>query len=268
MAETDQLDLIEVVASEGAAFIAAVREGPRDAPVAACPQWDVTALAGHLGKVWRWATRIVDERLTEPVASEPEPQLEPDAAVEWVETGLVALLDTLRSCPPETPVWGFGPKPRTAAFWIRRQAMETLVHRIDAELAIGEAAPVDPVIGSAGVSEFVEVVLPRLYRKDGAPPGQLRVEVTDTGDVWTHGDPAAGVATLAGRGEDLLRALWRRGPARRREPLGRCRDPRRLARSRRRVGQFRGAISTDLPLARPEVARSDIVWAWLPTRPF
>ena len=53
------IDRIEVLASEGAALISAVREGPGDADVPTCPGWDVTALAGHMGKTWRWSTRIV-----------------------------------------------------------------------------------------------------------------------------------------------------------------------------------------------------------------
>jgi uncharacterized protein (TIGR03083 family) len=211
MASTDGLDLIEVLAAEGAAVIAAVRQGPRDAPVAACPGWDVTALAGHVGKVWGWARRIVEQRLTEPAGYDPEPQLEPERAVAFLESELVPLLDTLRATPTDTPVWGFGPQPRTAAFWSRRQSMETLVHRIDAERAIGVSVTVEPAVGSEGVSEFLDVILPRLYRQAGRPPGQLRVELTDTGDVWAHGDPAGGVGILRGTGQDLLLALWRRG---------------------------------------------------------
>lgn len=213
MADLRPIDHVEVLAAEGAALIAAVREGPGDAPVVACPVWDLTALAGHVGKVWRWTTRVVGERRTSAVQPDPEPSLAPEQAVAWLEAGLIDLLDALRSCPVDTPVWGFGPHPRTAAFWRRRMATETVVHRVDAELAVGELAPVEPHVAADGVSEFVEVMLPRLYRGQDPPVGQLHVTASDTDDSWTTGDPAAGTGILSGRAEDLLLVLWQRRDA-------------------------------------------------------
>lgn len=206
-----EIDHIEVLAAEGAALIAAVRRGPIDAPVAACPSWVVLDVARHVGTTWRWATKIVAERRQVPGEFEPEPeQLAADEAVSWLEGGLVPLLDALRGCPPDEPVWGFGPKPRTAAFWSRRQAMETVIHRVDAELAIGALGPVDPEVASDGVGEFVDVMLPRQYYRKEMPAGQLVITVTDTGAVYEHGDPTAGFATLSGPAEALLLQLWER----------------------------------------------------------
>ncbi len=204
------LDYVEILAAEGAAFIAAVAAGPADAPIAACPGWDLTKLAAHLATTWSWSAKLVAERLTEPVAPEPV-EFEPGEAAAQLETRLVRLMDALRSCPPDTPVWHFGPHPRTADFWARRQAHETLVHRIDAEIAVGKLAPISDVVASDAVAEFLDVMLPRMYYKQPPPPGALQLTATDTGGSWTHGDPAGGIGTLTGRAEDLLFVLWGRG---------------------------------------------------------
>jgi uncharacterized protein (TIGR03083 family) len=209
-----EIDHVEVLAAEGAALISAVSQGPQEAPIDACPGWVVTDIARHIGTTWRWATQVVGERRQTPGAFEPEPEhLAADEAIEWLEGGLVPLLDALRSCPPETPVWGFGLHPRTAAFWSRRQAMETVIHRVDVEQAIGAPAPVDPWVAADGIGEFVDVLLPRQYYRKEKPPGQLVVTVTDTGDVFSHGDPTAGIASFTGQAEDLLLRLWERHPA-------------------------------------------------------
>jgi uncharacterized protein (TIGR03083 family) len=88
-----------------------------------------------------------------------------------------------------------------------------LVHRVDAEQATGELSPIDPAVAADGVGEFVDVLLPRLYRTRKRPNVAIEVVATDTGDRWIHGDPADGVGTLTGTAEDLLLALWRRRPA-------------------------------------------------------
>jgi uncharacterized protein (TIGR03083 family) len=204
------IDHIEVLAAEGAALIAAVRAGPRGAPIAACPGWDVTALAGHIGTTWRWSGQIVKERLSAPLRIDPDPGLTPDQAVGWLEAALVEVLDALRGCPADEPVWGFGLQPRTAQFWRRRQAQEAVVHRVDAELATERLAPVDPMVAADGVGEFIDVMLGRMYRGQDPPAGQLAVHASDTGGTWSTGDPAGGVASLSGSAEDLLLVLWGR----------------------------------------------------------
>lgn len=211
MAETDPvIDHIEVLAAEGAALIAAVRAGPRGAPIAACPGWDVTGLAGHVGTTWRWSAQILNQRLSAPPKVEPDPGLAPDEAVGWLESGLVEVLDALRRCPPDEPVWGFGLQPRTAQFWRRRQAQEAVVHRVDAELATERLAPIDPAVAADGICEFVDVLLGRMHRGQDPPPGQLVVQALDTGGSWSTGDPSGGIASLSGRAEDLLLVLWDR----------------------------------------------------------
>ena len=204
-----KLDYIELVAAEGAALISAVAQGPLDSSVPTCPGWDLRMLASHIGTTWTWSAAIVRERRQAPAPYE-QPELSDAEVVHYLERGLESLIDALGSCPPTAEVWGFGPKPRTAAFWQRRQAMESVVHRVDAELAIIEPADVTAPVAVDGIGEYVEVMIPRMHYKQDPPPGQLTLTATDTGDVWTCGTPGGGEATLAGRAEDLFLVLWGR----------------------------------------------------------
>src|SRR3712207_7465665 len=46
---------------------------------------------------------------------------------------------------PAAPTWSFT-TDRTAGFWVRRQALETAVHRWDAQHAAGEPERIDPAL--------------------------------------------------------------------------------------------------------------------------
>jgi uncharacterized protein (TIGR03083 family) len=206
-----KLDYIEVIAAEGAALISAMAQGPLDAAVPTCPGWDLRMLASHIGTTWNWSAAIVRERRQAP-APYDMPTLDDHEVLHYLESGLATLIDALGSCPLDAEVWGFGPQPRTAAFWHRRQAMESAVHRVDAELAIGEPAGVTAAVAVDGIGEYVEVTIPRMHYKQDPPPGRLKLTATDTADVWTYGAADGGEGTLAGRAEDLFLVLWgRRG---------------------------------------------------------
>ncbi|WP_245654501.1 maleylpyruvate isomerase family mycothiol-dependent enzyme [Streptomyces violens] len=104
--------------------------------------------------------------------------------------------------------------PHTVAFWRRRRALETLVHRWDAELALGTPGPLDTELAGDGVAEVFDTLAPRqiVRGRAAAPTYALRLYATDTGVSWTYG-PGAPVATLAAPAERLLLTLWGRLPA-------------------------------------------------------
>ena len=56
---TRPIDYVAAVRREAVALSAVAHAGPLDAPVAACPGWDVARLVGHVGSVHRWATVAV-----------------------------------------------------------------------------------------------------------------------------------------------------------------------------------------------------------------
>ena len=115
-------------------------------------------------------------------------------------------------------------------FWKRRTALETMVHRWDAENAVGEPGPLDPVLAADGIDEMLFVMIAAdddyVYR---GQPVRAAIAPSDTAGGWTldlvdGAPPRAQVAsgtlvrgdgsvTLSGSAEDLLLFLWgRRGP--------------------------------------------------------
>src|ERR1019366_10224384 len=65
------------------------------------------------------------------------------------------LVEALVAAPPDLRCWTFLPAPSPLAFWARRQAHETTIHRVDAELASGPVAPVTPEFAADGLDELL-----------------------------------------------------------------------------------------------------------------
>lgn len=84
-----------------------------------------------------------------------------DALADWLREGLDAL--TVALAERGRPCWTLAGLA-TAAWWRRRQALETAVHRVDAERVLGPASPVDPALTVDGVAEVVDVLHPRQLR--------------------------------------------------------------------------------------------------------
>lgn len=172
-----------------------------------CGDWTVHDLAEHVGGSNLWAAAAVTEghgNLQHP----PAPR-EPSALARWFDDAAATLLNTL-DADASLPAWSFHP-PHTVGFWQRRRCLEALVHRWDAENALGEPDPLDADLAGEGVAEVLDTMAPRQVARGRAlpPPVALRLEATDTGVRWTYG-PDAPVAILAGTAEDLLLLLWGR----------------------------------------------------------
>jgi uncharacterized protein (TIGR03083 family) len=174
-------------------------------PVPACPGWTLRDLVVHLGRVHRWARQVV---LTGQPQREPDDR--PDDLSTWFAAGADALLEALTAADPAQDCWSFT-TDRTAGFWRRRQALETAVHRWDAERSVGEPQPIDPALAADGVAEVVTLMTPRQVKLGRIPPLPTTVllRATDTGDEWVLGDgsPTARVEASA---ETLLLLLWHR----------------------------------------------------------
>lgn len=204
------------LATERAAFGAVLDAGDLSAPVPGCPGWDLRELAAHLGAVHRWAGTIVR---TGRASSDHHPA--PDgrsALVDWFEDGGAALQRTLDAADPDERCWTFAP-PHVAAFWMRRQAHETSLHRWDAQSSQGVPEPIDPALAADGVAELVDMFFPRQVRLGRQPPltASLRIEVAGGGTHTLTGDGSDRAAdrqpanaTLAGPAEAVLLLLWGR----------------------------------------------------------
>lgn len=189
---------------------AACLSGDLTAPVEHCGAWTLADLAGHLGRENLWSAAAVTERRGD--YRGPAAPREPAALARWCRgTGevLLAALDT----DPATPAWTLAP-PRTAGFWQRRRCLEAMVHRWDAQHALGFAEPLDPELAGDGVAEVVQTMGPRQIRlgRASAPGYAAGLAATDTGGSWTWG-PGDPVATVSGKAGALLLMLWHRLPA-------------------------------------------------------
>ncbi len=193
------------------ADVAAITEhllcGDLMAAVPACPGWDLGDLGSHLGVTHRWATAALSS--STPPDEEPPPGR--GELPEWFAEGGRRLVRALRDVDPDQPCWGFGPKPRTAAFWLRRQAHETSVHAWDAASALGSAARIDARLAADGVDEVATMFYPRQVRLGRREPLGTAVTLTcsDVGStvVLGEGEPVAEVRAAA---ELLQLGLWRR----------------------------------------------------------
>ncbi|MET9821752.1 MULTISPECIES: maleylpyruvate isomerase family mycothiol-dependent enzyme [unclassified Streptomyces] len=218
---------VEVLDHEGVLLASAAESAGCDAEVPTCPGWRVRDLLRHTGTVHRWATGYVAEGHTGPRPADGPPDLDGAPLLTWFREGHGRLVDTLAGAAPDVRCWHFLPAPSPLAFWARRQAHETTVHRLDAEAAAAGGEP-----GRIGVDFAVDGIDELLCGFHARPtsavrtegPRTLRIRATDAPDaVWTvqlSAEPLAvrrdevGEADceLTGPAAQLYSALWNRRP--------------------------------------------------------
>ncbi|WP_405014187.1 maleylpyruvate isomerase family mycothiol-dependent enzyme [Kitasatospora sp. NBC_01539] len=202
-------ELVDVLRREGGLLAATADRTAPDAPVPTCPEWRLRDLVLHTGRVHRWATALVRDALTAPIDAEGTAAVwgeEPSDTdlVAWFREGHLSLLAALDGAPADLACWSFLPAPSPLAFWARRQAHETAVHRVDAESAAGAGpSPVDPAFAADGLDELLNGFLVR-------PRTKLRSEDTRTLLVLPTDRPESWLATI---GPDPLRVQPGPGPA-------------------------------------------------------
>jgi uncharacterized protein (TIGR03083 family) len=220
-------DHIRALDRDGRLLVTAAKSAGAEAPVPSCPGWEVRDMLSHTGFVHRWAARYVAEGLTEMVVEPDDSELlsvgpAGDAIFSWFADGHAALVETLSSAPPDVRCWTFLPAPSPLAFWARRQAHETAVHRVDAELAAG-ASPTafDTAFAVDGTDELLLGFFARRRRvAQDVRPGAMTFEASDTDAAWTVSTSADGIKTQRGRSDsdlsvrgtasDLYLLLWNR----------------------------------------------------------
>jgi uncharacterized protein (TIGR03083 family) len=221
---------LAAVTARLAEVAAAVQRGPgADRRLPTCPEWTMTDLVTHVGRGLRWAAAIVDARRHVPYAevtvTVPD---EPRQRTEWLLASAARLSDAVRAAGPATPVWTWS-ADRTAGFWLRRLMHDTLVHRLDAEIAAGREPEVAPDLAADSVSDWLGMVATlagRAYPDPIAaglrgrgetlhlhatdePAGEWLIRRLPTGVEWEPGHVKADVG-VRGTAKDLLLVLTRR----------------------------------------------------------
>jgi hypothetical protein len=138
-------------------------EAELDRPVPSCPDWTVADLVTHLGQTHLWAEHCIRVGNAE-VPDVAAPVTDRAALADWYSYCADALIQTLRATDPGIECWTFGPSPRTAAFWFRRQAHEASMHRWD--LLPGASFGFEGVICSQMCSQPISTTAP----PPGSPP--------------------------------------------------------------------------------------------------
>lgn len=218
---------MDALGREGARMAEVVgRVGP-DAPVPSCPDWLVRDLVRHTGWVHRWAGLMISEGRTEPPSNRQEviPGGWPSdtGLAGWFREGHERVVAALESAPPDLQCWTIMDAPAPRDFWARRQAHETSIHRVDAELADGAVTGFDPELAADGIDELLVWFIGRPGRSPSASAEMtLGVFATDVDRGWTavfgpetaHGrrEPGNADCTVSGTASDLYPYLWSRTP--------------------------------------------------------
>ena len=151
----------------------------------------------------------------------------------WLMAGARRLATAVRECGPDTVVWTWT-ADQTAGFWLRKMVHEGLIHRFDAELAVGLKSPVIGDLAADGITDLL-VSIATLSPPDSADPifaqlcgrgqtlhfhatdpglglaGEWLVRRTPAGVTWEHRHDRADV-TASGAAHQLLLLLNRRMP--------------------------------------------------------
>ncbi|MGI5504245.1 maleylpyruvate isomerase N-terminal domain-containing protein [Lentzea sp. CA-135723] len=222
------MDFVAQVETQASSLRSAVLKAGADAPVPSCPKWTVLDLVRHIAEVHTWAGQAVVTAPEDGRPAWPQAPQDFDDVFPWWETGLATLLERLREAPADRPAWTFH-GPQVAGFWSRRQAHETSIHRLDADLATGDDLPslaFDPEFAADGIDEYLTTMVGRRFELGHhvTANGRLLVHAADAGRTWqlhlTANEPLLVTApqdsafdedaTLAGTADAIYRAFYAR----------------------------------------------------------
>ncbi|MBV8161609.1 MAG: maleylpyruvate isomerase family mycothiol-dependent enzyme [Acidimicrobiia bacterium] len=216
----DYSEHVEAVERETGAFAKALMLGDGDARVPTCPDWTLRDLAVHVGQVMGFWTHLLCEgtgRQKPQFDEQPGP-----AAGLWFVQIAGCLVSELKAATAETKVWTWNPADQSAGFAARRMAHETAVHRFDAQMAVGQPAPIEPPALAADGIEEIFVMVEAAPERAGRGEGQTLHLHSAEGDEWLITmDPsgldvrrkhAKGDLALRGAVSDLELLLYDRPP--------------------------------------------------------
>jgi uncharacterized protein (TIGR03083 family) len=222
---------LDCLASDYALLRTAASSADLDAQVPSCPGWTVSDLVFHVGEVYLHKVAIM--RTGKWPEDWPPPELAREPKLALLDRGYAELTETFAELGPEAFAVTWIDDNQTVAFWIRRMAQETVIHRMDAQLAAG--LPVSPARDDLAIDGVDEVLtwflapqaegLAEVGLADLASPDEKdAVQVTAGPATWTV-YPTATKATVAGgppetsphatikaAPDPMLRWLWGRAP--------------------------------------------------------
>lgn len=220
-------------------LVAALEPDVLGAPVPTLEDWNVERVVRHLGKIHGWTLGMLELEPGQSMGDAPPvaPMPKGGDCLPAYREAADALLARLDSEEPERPCVNFS-GIGTVSWWMRRQAQEVSVHRVDAQDAVHAAGGGAPDLLAAdgaadGIDEWARFFLAvRWAQRVGTLPEGLAghtVHIHGTDDpapadgaewlltfgldgVEVEATHAKGDVALRGPANDLLLALWRRRP--------------------------------------------------------
>ena len=207
--------------------------GHLDSQVPTCPEWTVTDLLQHLGAVYlHKSTTMQAGRRPQ---DWPPAGLNDEEPVALLDRAYAELLQEFSKRKPEDVSETFYEPDQSVGFWVRRMAQETVIHRIDAELAVGvPVAAIGDDLAVDGIDELLKVFVTYDVEKwgedyaevlDGSPGRSYAINTdgvswlvgTSPGRFSVGGGPGMTVpdiartdVTVSGTPAALLRWVWNR----------------------------------------------------------
>lgn len=198
-------------------------------PVPTCPGWTLADLLTHLGGTHRWAEHIVRTKATQrvPFGQVVQRPDENTNLLHYLTEGSQRLLSTLIAAKPDEQVWAWG-EDQHQRFWPRRMLHETLIHRVDVELALGLEPSIASNVAVDAMDEFLanlphaRSIAPKLA-EFASDSQTLHLHATDTdgewlitmppeGYTWSRGHSKGDIAVRGPIKDLLLMAYGRRSP--------------------------------------------------------
>jgi uncharacterized protein (TIGR03083 family) len=224
---------IDALRCQGEWLADAAERAGLDASVPPCAPWQVKDLLRHTGYIHRWAARHITECPDQILDGPPEEEIlrggaDDTGLLTWFLDGHAALVQTLATADPAVECATFIAAPSPLAFWARRQAHETAIHRADAESAAGATPEYEADFAADGIDELIMGFgRRRKYQPGSAADGtRLRMLAADTGDAWLveanqgrlqprrNADRAEEAGcTVSGPASGLYLYLWNRADA-------------------------------------------------------
>jgi uncharacterized protein (TIGR03083 family) len=125
-----------------------------DAPVPSCPDWKLVDLVRHVGEVYLY--KVEQMRLGRHADEWPPEGMNEEPALELLDRAFSALAAEFDARRPRDRVFTWYEPDQTVGFWIRDMANETVLHRVDAELAAGRPVTAIPDdLANDGIDELL-----------------------------------------------------------------------------------------------------------------
>ncbi|MFC4041717.1 maleylpyruvate isomerase family mycothiol-dependent enzyme [Dactylosporangium siamense] len=203
------------------------------ATVPSCPGWTVADLVRHVAEVY--LHKVACMRLNAFPDPWPPAGLQSEGPIELLDRAYAELAAEFAARDATDPSRTWHEPDQTVGFWIRRMAQETVIHRLDAELALDvPVAAIPDDLAVDGIDEVLKLFVgygSHAWLEDFQPvlagatgrtvivgvndgPGWL-IRTEKTGADVSDADPATAAstpldATVSGDAAGVLRWLWAR----------------------------------------------------------